>query len=57
MYLQLGVVVASSTASEIAVPNEPLCVGSLVRMSLPARVDIDGEPSTTAPNVRMMLER
>ena len=25
--------------------------------SIPARVDIEGEPSTTAPKVRMMLER
>ena len=57
VYLQLGVVVASSTASEMAVPSEPVWLGSRVRMSLPARVDIEGEPSTTAPKVRMMLLR
>ena len=57
VYLQLGVVVASSTASEMAVPSEPMCVGSFVMMSFPARVDIEGEPSTVAPKVRMMLDR
>ena len=57
VYLQLGVVVASSTASEMAVPSEPGWRGSRVMMSLPARVDIEGEPVTAAPKVRMMLER
>ena len=57
VYLQLGVVVASSIASEIAVPNEPGCVGSRVTMSFPARVDMEGDPSTIAPKVRMMSER
>ena len=57
VYLQCGVVVASSIASLIAVPSEPGCIGSRVIMSFPARVDIDGEPVTAAPNVRMMLER
>ena len=48
------VVVASSMASEIAVPSVPGCIGSLVMISFPARVDIDGEPSTVAPKVRMI---
>ena len=49
-----GFVVANSTASEIAVPNEPGWCGSRVMISFPARVDIDGEPSTVAPKVRMI---
>ena len=57
VYLQLGVVVASSTASLMAVPSEPLWVGFTVRMSLPARVDMEGEPVTAAPKVRMAMER
>ena len=48
---------ASSTASEMAVPSEPGLRGSRVMMSLPARVDIDGEPSTVAPKVRISIER
>ena len=57
VYLQLGVVVASSIASDIAVPNVPGWRGSRVIISLPARVDIDGEPVTSAPKVRIILLR
>ena len=56
-YLQLGVVVASSMASDMAVPSEPELFGSRVMMSFPARVDMDGEPVTLAPNVRMSIPR
>ena len=48
---------ASSIASLMAVPREPGWLGSAVMMFLPALVDIDGEPSTVAPNVRIMMER
>ena len=57
VYLQWGVVVASSMASLMAVPSDPGWLGSRVMMSLPARVLIEGEPSTVAPKVRMMAER
>ena len=40
---------ASSMASEMAVPSEPWLLGSFVSMSLPARVDMDGEGVTCAP--------
>ena len=56
-YLQLGVVIANSMASDIAVPKEPLQWGSFVSMSLPARVDIEGLAVTCAPNVSIMLRR
>ena len=49
VYLQLGVVRASSMASEMAVPSEPWWLGWAVRMSLPARVDMEGEAVTCAP--------
>ena len=55
--VQLGVVIASSMASEMAVPSEPWWLGYLVRMFLPARVDMEGEGVTCAPNVCMMLRR
>ena len=57
VYLHLGVVIANSTASEMAVPSEPGCWGSRVMISLPARVDIEGDPVTAAPKVRIMDER
>ena len=56
-YLQFGVVMASSTASDIAVPSEPWLLGSRVRTSFPARVDIDGDGVTCAPYVSMMAWR
>src|SRR5574344_2551923 len=49
VYLQLGVLTANSIASLMAVPRDPWLLGSLVRMSLPARVDIEGEGVTYAP--------
>ena len=57
VYLQLGVDIASSMASEMAVPREPWFIGSRVMMSLPARVDIEGEASTVAPKVCMIERR
>ena len=57
VYLQRGVVRASSMASEMAVPREPGCMGSRVTMSLPARVDMEGDPSTIAPKARMISDR
>ena len=57
VYLQFGVSRASSTASEMAVPKEPWLLGSRVRMSFPARVDMEGEGVTCAPKVCMMLRR
>ena len=38
-------------------PESPDSSGVLVRMSLPARVDMEGEAVTCAPNVCMMLRR
>lgn len=56
-YLQFGVVMASSTASDMAVPNEPWLLGSFVSTSFPARVDIDGDAVTCAPYVCIMERR
>ena len=56
-YLQFGVLTASSMASEMAQPREPWSLGLRVMMSLPARVDIEGDGVTVAPNACMMLRR
>ena len=55
--MQLGVLTASSMASEMAQPRDPLSLGLRVRMSLPARVDIDGDGVTSAPKVCIMERR
>ena len=56
-YLQFGVLMASSMASEMAQPREPRSFGLTVRMSLPARVDMDGDGVTAAPKVCMIERR
>ena len=57
VYLQFGVETASSMASEMAHPREPWSLGLTVRISLPARVDIDGEGVMAAPYVCMIDRR
>jgi len=56
-YFVSSCVAASSTASEMAIPSEPLLDGSLARMLRPALVRSVGEATTSAPQVRIIERR
>ena len=55
VYLQFGVLMASSIASEMAVPREPESVGLAVMMSFPALVDMDGDAIGVDPKTPIMV--
>lgn len=57
VYLQFGVLIASSIASEIAVPKQSPDGSMLGEYLRPALVDIDGEAVTCAPKVCMIERR
>jgi hypothetical protein len=48
---------ATSTASLIAMPSDPVDSGSASRIALPACVVGDGDGTTSAPNVSMKIRR
>ena len=48
---------ATSTASLIAIPSEPVEFGSASKIDLPACVVGDGEGITSAPKVSMKIRR
>src|SRR5690348_10709610 len=56
-YLVSSWVAASSTASEMAIPSDPLLEGSLARMLRPALVRSVGEENASAPQVRIIERR
>ena len=50
-------VAASSTASLIAIPSDPVESGCASRIARPEFVSFDGEANTSAPNVSMKMRR
>ena len=50
-------VAASSTASLIAMPSDPVESGCCARIARPEFVVSDGDESTSAPNISMKMRR
>ena len=56
-YLVSSRLAASSTASEMAIPSDPGESGSPARIARPAAVSSEGEATTRAPQVSIIVRR